>query len=65
MDNGREVADLLACDDLVTLPVGGDKNRQLAITKWGKKLVHIYNFKHQQIFPNITTYPVIALFSNS
>src|SRR5438874_13804809 len=30
-----------------------------------KKLVHIYNFKHQQIFPNITTYPVIALFANS
>jgi len=30
-----------------------------------KKLVHIYNFKHRQIFPNITTYPVIALFANS
>jgi len=30
-----------------------------------KKLVHIYNFKHQQIFPNITTYPVIALFDNA
>jgi adenine-specific DNA-methyltransferase len=30
-----------------------------------KKLIHVYNFKHQQIFPNITTYPVIALFSNS
>jgi adenine-specific DNA-methyltransferase len=30
-----------------------------------KKLVRIYNFKHQQIFPNITTYPVIALFDNS
>ncbi|CAG8467243.1 386_t:CDS:10, partial [Gigaspora margarita] len=30
-----------------------------------KKLVHIYNFKHQQIFPNITTYPVISLFDNS
>jgi len=30
-----------------------------------KKLVHIYNFKHQQVFPNITTYPVISLFDNS
>lgn len=30
-----------------------------------KKLVHIYNFKHQQVFPNITTYPVISLFTNS
>ena len=30
-----------------------------------KKLIHIYNFKHQQVFPNITTYPVIALFANS
>ena len=30
-----------------------------------KKLVHVYNFKHQQIFPNITTYPAIALFANS
>jgi adenine-specific DNA-methyltransferase len=30
-----------------------------------KKLVRIYNFKHQQIFPNITTYPVISLFANS
>ncbi|CAG8450310.1 11069_t:CDS:2 [Racocetra fulgida] len=30
-----------------------------------KKLVHIYNFKHQQVFPDITTYPVIALFANS
>jgi len=30
-----------------------------------KKLVHIYNFKHRQVFPDITTYPVIALFSNS
>lgn len=30
-----------------------------------KKLVHIYNFKCQQVFPKITTYPVIALFSNS
>ncbi|MEG7979009.1 MAG: SAM-dependent methyltransferase [Mollicutes bacterium UO1] len=24
-----------------------------------KKLTHIYNFKHQQVFPDITTYPVI------
>jgi hypothetical protein len=38
-DTGQEVADLLACGDLVALPVGGDKNRQLVITKWGKKLV--------------------------
>jgi adenine-specific DNA-methyltransferase len=30
-----------------------------------KKLVHAYNFRHQQIFPNITTYPVISLFDNS
>ena len=30
-----------------------------------KKLTHIYNFKHQQIFPNITTYPVISLFASS
>jgi adenine-specific DNA-methyltransferase len=30
-----------------------------------QKLIHVYNFKHQQIFPNITTYPVIALFDNS
>jgi adenine-specific DNA-methyltransferase len=30
-----------------------------------KKLVHIYNFKHQQVFPDITTYPVISLFTNS
>lgn len=30
-----------------------------------KKLIHICNFKHQQIFPNITTYPVISFFDNS
>lgn len=30
-----------------------------------KKLVHIFNFKHQQVFPHITTYPVISLFANS
>jgi adenine-specific DNA-methyltransferase len=30
-----------------------------------KKLIHIYNFKHQQIFPNITTYSVISLFASS
>jgi adenine-specific DNA-methyltransferase len=30
-----------------------------------KKLIHIYNFKHQQVFPDITTYPVISLFANS
>lgn len=30
-----------------------------------KKLIHIYNFKHQQVFPDITTYPIITLFANS
>jgi hypothetical protein len=32
-DTGQEVADLLGKGDLVALPVGGDKNRQLVITK--------------------------------
>lgn len=38
-DTGQEVADLLGLGDLVALPVGSDKNRQLVITDWGKKLV--------------------------
>ena len=38
-DTGTEVADLLSQGDLVALPVGGDKNRQLVITEWGRKLV--------------------------
>jgi hypothetical protein len=32
-DTQRVVADLLAGGDLVALPVGGDKSRQLVITK--------------------------------
>jgi hypothetical protein len=32
-DTGQIVADLLAQGDLVALPVGRDKNRQLVITK--------------------------------
>jgi len=31
-DTGVEVADLLGKGDLVALPVGSDKNRQLVIT---------------------------------
>jgi len=38
-DTGMEVADLLGQGDLVALPVGSDKNRQLVITEWGRKLV--------------------------
>ena len=38
-DTQQAVADLLAQGDLVALPVGSDKNRQLIITEWGKKLV--------------------------
>jgi len=38
-DTGTEVADLLGQGDLVALPVGSDKNRQLVITEWGRKLV--------------------------
>lgn len=30
-----------------------------------KKALHFYDFKHQQVFPNITTYPIISLFKNS
>jgi len=41
-DTGVEVADLLGKGDLVALPVGSDKNRQLVITDWGKKLVKKY-----------------------
>jgi hypothetical protein len=32
-DTGTEVADLLGQGDLVALPVGSDKNRQLVITE--------------------------------
>jgi len=42
-DIGAEVADLLGKGDLVALPVGSDKNRQLVITEWGKKLVKKYD----------------------
>jgi len=38
-DTGTEIGDLLGVGDLVALPVGGDKNRQLVITEWGRKLV--------------------------
>lgn len=38
-DTGQEIGDLLGQGDLVALPVGSDKNRQLVITEWGKKLV--------------------------
>lgn len=38
-DTGEKIGDLLGQGDLVALPVGGDKNRQLVITEWGKKLV--------------------------
>jgi hypothetical protein len=41
-DTGIEVADLLGVGDLVALPVGSDKNRQLVITEWGRKLVKEY-----------------------
>ena len=41
-DTRAEVADLLGKGDLVALPVGGDKSRQLVITEWGKKLVKKY-----------------------
>jgi hypothetical protein len=32
-DTGQEIGDLLGIGDLVALPVGGDKNRQLVITE--------------------------------
>jgi len=38
-DTGQEIGDLLVQGDLVALPVGGDKKRQLVITEWGKKLM--------------------------
>lgn len=38
-DTGQEIGDLLSRGDLVALPVGGDKNRQLIITEWGEKLI--------------------------
>ena len=38
-DTGQEIGDLLSQGDLVALPVGNDKNRQLVITEWGKKLI--------------------------
>jgi hypothetical protein len=38
-DTGEKIGDLLGVGDLVALPVGGDKNRQLVITEWGRKLV--------------------------
>ena len=38
-DTEQEIGDLLGVGDLVALPVGNDKNRQLVITDWGKKLV--------------------------
>ena len=41
-DTGQGIGDLLGKGDLVALPVGGDKNRQLVITEWGKKLVKKY-----------------------
>ena len=41
-DTRAEIADLLGKGDLVALPVGGDKSRQLVITEWGRKLVKNY-----------------------
>lgn len=41
-DTRAEVADLLGKGDLVALPVGSDKSRQLVITEWGRKLVKKY-----------------------
>ncbi len=38
-DTGQEIGDLLSQGDLVALPVGSDKKRQLVITEWGKKLI--------------------------
>jgi hypothetical protein len=32
-DTGEKIGDLLGLGDLVALPVGGDKNRQLVITE--------------------------------
>ena len=44
-DTGQEIGDLLGKGDLVALPIGGDKNRQLVITEWGRKLVKKYGVK--------------------
>jgi hypothetical protein len=41
-DTRQEIGDLLGQGDLVALPVGSDKSRQLVITKWGKQLVKKY-----------------------
>jgi len=41
-DTGQGIGDLLGKGDLVALPVGSDKNRQLVITEWGRKLVKKY-----------------------
>ena len=38
-DTGQEIGDLLSQGDLVALPVGSDKKRQLVITEWGRKLI--------------------------
>lgn len=38
-DTGQGIGDLLGQGDLVALPVGSDKNRQLVITEWGRRLV--------------------------
>ena len=38
-DTRQEIGDLLSKGDLVALPVGSDKNRQLVITEWGEKLI--------------------------
>lgn len=38
-DTGQEIGDLLSQGDLVALPVGSDKSRQLVITEWGRKLI--------------------------
>jgi len=38
-DTGQEIGDLLSLGDLVALPVGSDKKRQLVITEWGRKLI--------------------------
>lgn len=44
-DTGEKIGDLLSQGDLVALPVGSDKNRQLVITEWGRKLVKKYGVK--------------------
>ena len=44
-DTHQEIGDLLGQGDLVALPVGSDKSRQLVITKWGKQLVKKYGIE--------------------